>query len=98
MLTDWGIQWTVLGVLRQFYTFRENKIATKEQAANYGIHHFSSRWHPLIEDALNIRTGEKARFYHFRICRMVDNVRFLREVIQICNEDFQLGTRPTQGT
>ncbi len=29
LLGDYGIQWTVLGVLRQFYTFRERAITSK---------------------------------------------------------------------
>ena len=34
LLSDWGIQWSVLGVLRQFYSFRENTITTKVRAGN----------------------------------------------------------------
>jgi hypothetical protein len=33
LLADYGIQWTVLGVLRQFYTFREHAITSKVGAA-----------------------------------------------------------------
>jgi hypothetical protein len=37
LYSNWGIQWSVLGVLRQFYTFRENSITTKVRAAEYAL-------------------------------------------------------------
>ena len=89
MLTDWGVQWTVLGVLRQYYTFRENSITTKEKAGEYALEHLSSRWRALISEALNIRTGQDERFYRSRIKRTLDDRIFLKAVIRICNDLFE---------
>jgi hypothetical protein len=36
LLSDWGVQWAVLGVLRQFYTLREGRITSKTKAGEYG--------------------------------------------------------------
>jgi hypothetical protein len=35
LLSDYGVQWAVLGVLRQFYTFREHDITSKTAAGIY---------------------------------------------------------------
>jgi hypothetical protein len=86
MLTDWGIQWTVLGVLRQYYTFQENTITTKEKAAEYGLDQLPNCWQPLIQEAVNIRTGQDDRNYRCKVKRMADNVKFLKYVIQKSND------------
>jgi len=85
MLSDWGIQWTVLGVLRQYYTFRENSITTKIGAAEYALTCLPSNWHPLIQEAIDIRESKKRQHYPLRIFRMMEAVKFLKYVIQISN-------------
>ena len=83
LLSDWGIQWTVLGVLRQYYTFRENSITTKIGAAKYALNCLPSDWHPLIQDAIDIREGKKGQHYHSRIFRMIGAVKFLKYIIKV---------------
>jgi len=87
MLFDSGIQWTVLGVLRQFYSFRENSITTKIKAGEYGLAKLPFRWHRLIKEAIEIREGNKTSAYRFRIVRTIEAVRFVKFIIQTCNAD-----------
>lgn len=87
-LSDWGVQWTVLGVLRQFYTFRENTITTKEKAGTYALNCVPTRWHQLIREAINIREGKKPSAYRFRIARSIEVVSFVQYIIQTCNAGF----------
>lgn len=89
MLSDWGIQWTVLGVLRQYYTFRENSITTKTKAAEYALTIFPGHWHTIIQEAINIREGKKKSFYRSKIERMITAINFLKYVIQKSNVEFQ---------
>jgi predicted nucleotidyltransferase len=89
MLSDWGIQWTVLGVLRQYYTFRENSITTKIKAAEYALTCLPGRWFPLIQEAIDIREGKKTLHYRSKIVRMVDTVKFLKYIIQTSNAELQ---------
>ena len=35
LYTNWGIQWAVLGVLRQYFSFKENTITTKVRVCDY---------------------------------------------------------------
>lgn len=86
LLTDWGVQWAVLGVLRQFYSFRTHSITTKTGAGEYALTCLPVRWHGLIQEAINIREGKKASAYQFRIARMMHTVRFLKFIIQTCND------------
>jgi hypothetical protein len=87
-LSDWGVQWTVLGVLRQFYTFRENTITTKEKAGVYALSHVPTRWHRLIREAINIREGKKPSAYRLRIARTIEVVNLTSYIIQTCNARF----------
>jgi hypothetical protein len=86
MLSDWGIKWTVLGVLRQYYTFRENSITTKLGAAEYALTSLPGMWHPLVQEAIDIRASEKRRHYRSRLVRMMDAVKLIECIIQISND------------
>jgi hypothetical protein len=87
LLTDWGIQWTVLGVLRQFYTLRENRVTTKVKAGEYALTCLPERWHRLVQEALNIRLGQKGSAYRWRVSRASEATRFLRYIIRLCNTE-----------
>lgn len=88
LYSDSGIQWAVLGVLRQLFTFRENSITTKVKAGEYALGCVPRRWHPLIQEAINIRQRQKGSSPRFRFGRMMETVRFLNYVINICNRYF----------
>ncbi len=82
LLTNYGIQWAVLGILRLWYTFREHDITSKTDAGRYALTHLPVRWHPLIQEAINLRDAPEQRFYKSRVCRAWDAVQFLRYIIQ----------------
>jgi hypothetical protein len=87
LLSDYGIQWTVLGVLRQFYSFRERAITSKTGAGAYGLTCLPPRWHRLIREAMQIREQGMGTLYPSRIMRALEAFQFLRTVIRICNAD-----------
>jgi hypothetical protein len=74
-----------LGVLRQFYTFRENEIISKTGAGEYALSHTPDRWQRIIREALNLREARQEIIYHSRFFRAVDAVAFLKYIIQTCN-------------
>ncbi len=86
-LSDWGIQWTVLGVLRLFYTIRERQVTSKVRAGKYALTCVPARWHPLIQEAIAIREGSPQSHYRSRIKRAIESIRFLRYIIQVSNND-----------
>lgn len=88
LLSDWGVQWAVLGVLRQFYTFHEQRITSKTQAGEYALGRLPARWHRIIQEAIALRNGLDRRYYRSRLARASDAVHLLRFVIRSCNERF----------
>ncbi|MEH2417029.1 aminoglycoside adenylyltransferase domain-containing protein [Nostoc sp.] len=86
LLTDSGIQWAVLGVLRLFYALREDEILSKTQAGRYGLVHLPPRWHQLIQEAINLREIRHGSSYRSKVSRAVEAVSFLRYLINVCNE------------
>jgi hypothetical protein len=88
LLGNYGIQWAVLGVLRQYYTFREHDITSKIDAGEYGLQHLPARWHRIIREALNIRSEVGGSLYPSRILRALEAVQFLKFVIHCCNTKF----------
>lgn len=91
LLSDWGIQWTVLGVLRQFYTIRKHQITSKTKAGEYAIAWMPDRWHLIIREALALRGDPKQSYYYSRMKRAVDAFRFPKYVIKSCNEYLDAG-------
>jgi hypothetical protein len=85
LLNDDGIQWAVLGVLRQFYTFREHAITSKIDAGRYGLLHTPEKWHQLIQEAIHIRENRRASSYRLRIVRAITTRAFLQSIIATCN-------------
>jgi hypothetical protein len=85
LLSDYGIQWTVLGILRQFYTFREHAITSKTGAGIYGLAHTPRQWRRLIQEAIDIRAGAATSSYRLRIVRALVAYAFLQLIIAACN-------------
>lgn len=85
LLTGWGIEWVVLGSLRQLYTFRENDITSKSGAGQYALQHLPAKWHPIIKEALNLREKPGPSLYKSKVLRAIQAVRFLRFVRKECN-------------
>jgi hypothetical protein len=97
LLSDFGIQWAVLGVLRQFYTFRERDITSKAAAGEYALVHLPERWQRIIQEALNIRRQTHRSLYRLRTMRAVEAVRFLTWVIRHCNSHLDPSSRSWHG-
>lgn len=84
LIHDGAIEWVVLGVLRQYYSFKENGITSKTGAGEYALLHLPERWHTLIKDALLIRNNQKS-LYADKVKRQEITVDFLHLVITECN-------------
>jgi hypothetical protein len=89
LFSDWGVQWTVLAVLRQFYTLRERRITSKVGAGEYALARLPERWCPIIREAMAMRESPRQSQYRSRIGRAVETYTLLRYVIRICNEDVE---------
>ena len=52
------MEWSVLGMLRQYYTLSERSVVSKIGAGQYALTHLPPHWHPVIREALRIRMKE----------------------------------------
>lgn len=82
---DYEIEWTVLGILRQFYTLKEYNIISKLDAGEYGLTHIPKEWHSIIEEAMNIRKGIKGHIFRSDFERIDKALRFSKYLIILCN-------------
>lgn len=82
---DTEIEWTVLGLLRQFYTIKENDIVSKHEAGEYGLTQLPLEWHNIIKEAMNIRNGEKEKIFDSERDRLDSTLRFSKFLIHQCN-------------
>jgi predicted nucleotidyltransferase len=82
---DLQLEWIVLGLLRQFYTIKEQNIISKLGAGNYGISSLSRQWHNIIQEAINIRKGINDRIYSTDRERLESTIRFSQYLIEHCN-------------
>ncbi|MDL4839963.1 aminoglycoside adenylyltransferase domain-containing protein [Aquibacillus rhizosphaerae] len=82
---DFEIEWTVLGLLRQFYTLQEYNIVSKMDSGKYGLLHMPVEWHSIIEEAINIRKGVNKRSFVSEMERVETTLRFSKYLIRRCN-------------
>ncbi|WP_339148790.1 MULTISPECIES: GNAT family N-acetyltransferase [unclassified Sutcliffiella] len=89
------MEWTVLGLLRQFYTLKEENIISKLAAGAYGLRVLEPKWHGLVQEAINIRQGNPERSFTTNEKRLNATIHFAKELIQFCNEN-GLGEKENQ--
>ena len=83
---DYEIEWTVLGLLRQFYTLKEHDIISKIGAGEYALLHLPNEWHPIIKEAITIRKGENENIFTSYKERINTTIRFSKYIIHYCNQ------------
>jgi hypothetical protein len=89
---DIEIEWTVLGLLRQFYTLKENGIISKLESGEYGLRHIPKEWHEIIREATNIRMGAKEKLFGSKKASIDSLVGLAIYIINYCNNNSSLLT------
>ena len=79
------IEWSVLGLLRQYYTLKEHSIISKLGAGEYGLLHMPEEWHQIIKEAINVRNGVRSEFFASDEQRIDMALKFSKYVISYCN-------------
>jgi hypothetical protein len=82
---DVEIEWTVLGLLRQFYTIKEYDIVSKLEAGEYALTNLPVEWHNVIKEAMNLRNGIKTDIFGSERERLDRTLRFSKFLIDHCN-------------
>ncbi|KMJ57267.1 hypothetical protein AB685_17880 [Bacillus sp. LL01] len=81
------MEWTVLGLLRQFYTSKEQGIISKLEAGEYGRRELDQKWHDLIQEAIHIRKGSPERKFTKNEERVNAIIDFAKELISATKGD-----------
>jgi len=84
LFQDNAIEWAVLGILRLYYSFCEDAIASKSEAGLYAFSKFHKQWRPIIHEAMQLRNDEPS-VYKNKLRRQQEARQFLRFVIDECN-------------
>jgi hypothetical protein len=82
---DNEVEWSILGVLRQYYTLKESSIISKQDAGTYGLQQLPEEWHGLIKEAMKIRHGVDVKSSYSVEERVKHTLEFLKYLICVCN-------------
>ena len=77
------IEWGVVGVPRQLATIATGEIVSKTAGALFIRDRLDPRWHPILDEALRIRRGERSlyRLPFGLLQRRLDMLAFLEHAI-----------------
>ncbi|KMY31931.1 hypothetical protein ACZ11_07045 [Lysinibacillus xylanilyticus] len=84
-LVDLEVEWSVTGILRQFYTLQEQAIVSKVDACKYAIHHLPEEFHNIINEAISIREGSNIRYCNSKKQRIDDTIQCMTYILEHCN-------------
>ncbi|GAB0167628.1 DUF4111 domain-containing protein [Lysinibacillus sp. CTST325] len=84
-LVDLEVEWSVTGILRQFYTLQEQDIVSKVDACKYAIHHLPEEFHNIINEAISIREGSNIRYCNSKKQRIDDTIQCMDYILKQCN-------------
>ena len=87
LLDEW-VESAVLTLCRIEYTLQEQHIISKAGAGEYALAALPAQWHPLVNEALRIRTGSGTAAFSSRWGRAKTTQQFLMERIRFCKEHY----------
>ncbi|GIN91270.1 hypothetical protein J6TS1_06730 [Siminovitchia terrae] len=86
---DQELQWSITGMLRQFYTLREHEIISKVEAGKYAINHMPEIWHNIIKEVISISEGLDIRYYNSKKHRINDTIQCMNYILNYCNKMYK---------
>ncbi|QPQ30585.1 aminoglycoside adenylyltransferase domain-containing protein [Lysinibacillus sp. JNUCC 51] len=84
-LVDLEVEWSITGILRQFYTLQEQDIVSKVDACKYALHHLPEEFHNIINEAISIREGSNIRYCNSKKQRIDDTIQCMTYILEHCN-------------
>jgi Nucleotidyltransferase domain. len=86
-IKGWMIEWGVLGVSRIFYSIREHDLISKAGAAHYAMQHVPERWHRILQESINLRSGNRKSLYRSVFKRRQDALAYMDYMIKECLDE-----------
>lgn len=81
MLRPRFVMWCVLGISRLAFTAETGRIASKSAAGTWALGTVPTQWHPIVTEALRIRTGKGRPTYASPFRRRREALDFLAMMI-----------------
>lgn len=92
-ILDEEIQWSILGILRQYYTLREHDIISKLGAGEYALEHVPEEWHTIINEAAQIRNGMRQTVFESEQKRLNTASSFMEYILKESANIFAKGMK-----
>lgn len=80
--SDASCEWVVLGVARLHHLLVTGAQTTKTRAGEWGLAFYDPSWHPVLREALRLRTGVGEPSYHDTAQRGRDTAAFAAYVVE----------------
>ncbi len=87
-VVDTEIEWSITGMLRQYYTLREHDILSKMEACNYALSYLPSELHNIVNEAIRIREGQSNCPYPSKKQQLEETVQCMTYILDYCNNTF----------
>jgi hypothetical protein len=81
------IEWGVLGITRQYYTFHKNNITSKTVAGIWALDNVPEKFHKILKEAVNIRNGKKS-LYSSKFKRRRDAIEYMTYIYKESENGF----------
>lgn len=81
------IEWGVLGITRQYYTFHKNNITSKTDAGLWALDIVPEKFHKILKEAVNIRNGNKS-LYQSKFKRKRDAIEYMTYIYKESENGF----------
>lgn len=92
-LSSAWLSFAVLTLCRILYTMDRHTVTSKPAAAEYALGILPAQWHRLIREALRVHSGEPGLSLNVsRVVRAGKTRRFVRAIVQLCEQRFRLTT------
>ncbi|KNF10207.1 hypothetical protein CLPU_1c03720 [Gottschalkia purinilytica] len=92
LLDEW-VEFSVLTLCRILFTLDNKKISSKCEALKYTMNCVPDDWKLLVKEAMRIReNSSKKSLYKSRIRRSKETKKFIKYIINYCNEKYELSS------
>ncbi len=81
-----SIEWGVLGVTRQYYSFIEKGMTSKVGAGEYALMCVPERWHKILRESMRSRKGIAKSYYKSVFTRRKDMLQYMNFIIESSNK------------
>lgn len=80
------IEWGVLGITRQYYSFIEKDITSKTGAGEYALKRVPEKFNKILNEAMRLRKGITKSYYKSIFKRRKDMLQYMNYIIDSSNK------------